>query len=160
MVRLDNVDAQLNAFVADERWRRPGNELAHLVLALAAERAVEDFWRRRLFLCSDRKRALIACRRFGSFDLGGQNVPVVIAERLGDQLQSFSVCGFDSLAFQGIAQRACASRKSRMRAPLHRRTEKIGACLADPLANGEGAEKIDTFTIPDGGRRRVYRPCR
>jgi hypothetical protein len=46
-----------------------------------------------------------------------------------------------------------------MRAPLYRRTEKIGACLADPLADGEGAEKIDTFTIPDGGRRRVYRPC-
>jgi hypothetical protein len=52
-----------------------------------------------------------------------------------------------------------ASRKSRMRDPLHRRTEKIGACLADPFANGEGAEEIDTFTIPDGGRRRVYRPC-
>jgi hypothetical protein len=33
-----------------------------------------------------------------------------------------------------------ASRKSRMRAPLYRRTEKIGACLADPFANGEGAE--------------------
>jgi hypothetical protein len=43
---------------------------------------------------------------------------------------------------------AFASRKSRMKAPLHRRTEKIGACLADPFANGEGAEKIDTFTIP------------
>src|SRR5262249_28475789 len=52
-----------------------------------------------------------------------------------------------------------ASRKSRMRAPLHRRTEKIGACIADPFANGEGAEEIDTFTIPNGCRRRVYRPC-
>jgi hypothetical protein len=31
-----------------------------------------------------------------------------------------------------------ASRKSRMRAPLHRRTEKIGACFADPFANGGG----------------------
>jgi hypothetical protein len=39
-----------------------------------------------------------------------------------------------------------------MRDPLHRRTEKIGACLADPFANGEGAEEIDTFTIPDGGQ--------
>jgi hypothetical protein len=38
-----------------------------------------------------------------------------------------------------------------MRAPLHRRTEKIGACLADPFANGEGAEKADTFTIPKTG---------
>jgi hypothetical protein len=37
-----------------------------------------------------------------------------------------------------------------MRAPLHRRTEKIGACIADPFANGEGAEEIDTLTIPDG----------
>ena len=26
----------------------------------------------------------------------------------------------------------------RMRAPLHWRTEEIGACLADPLANSEG----------------------
>ncbi|HUN44139.1 MAG TPA: hypothetical protein VMU81_27925 [Acetobacteraceae bacterium] len=37
-----------------------------------------------------------------------------------------------------------------MGAPLHRRTEEIGACLADPFANGEGAKEIDTFTIPDG----------
>ena len=36
----DDVHAQLDALVADEH-RRPGNELAHLVLALAAERAVE-----------------------------------------------------------------------------------------------------------------------
>src|SRR5215475_9793835 len=53
---------------------------------------------------------------------------------------------------------AFASRKSRIRAPLHRRTEKIGACIADRFANGEGSEGIDTLTIPDGGRRRVYRP--
>jgi hypothetical protein len=39
-----------------------------------------------------------------------------------------------------------------MRVPLHRRTEKIGACLADPFANGEGAEEIDTFTIPGRGQ--------
>jgi hypothetical protein len=44
-----------------------------------------------------------------------------------------------------------------MRAPLHRRTEKIGACLADPFANGEGRIEFDTFTIPGGRRRRVYR---
>ena len=36
----DDVHAQLDAFVADEH-RRAGDELAHLVLALAAERAVE-----------------------------------------------------------------------------------------------------------------------
>jgi hypothetical protein len=45
-----------------------------------------------------------------------------------------------------------------MGAPLYRRTEEIGARLADPFANGEGAEKGDTFTIPEGCRRRVYRP--
>jgi hypothetical protein len=36
----DDVRTQLHALVADEDGR-PGNELAHLVLALAAERAVE-----------------------------------------------------------------------------------------------------------------------
>src|SRR5215471_13958351 len=60
------------------------------------------------------------------------------------------------------SRKACAmtfaSRKSRMRAPLHRRTEKIGACITDPFANGEGGREIDTFTIPGGCRRRVYRP--
>jgi hypothetical protein len=45
-----------------------------------------------------------------------------------------------------------------MRAPLHQRTEKIGACFADPFANYEEREKIDTFTIPEGRRRQVYRP--
>src|SRR5215467_12189523 len=36
----DDVHAQFNAFIADE-YGRAGNELAHFVLALAAERAVE-----------------------------------------------------------------------------------------------------------------------
>src|SRR6185437_3929971 len=36
----DDVIAELDALVADEH-RRPGDQLAHLVLALAAERAVE-----------------------------------------------------------------------------------------------------------------------
>src|SRR6202046_138523 len=36
----DNVHAKLDALVANE-YGRPGNELAHLVLALAAERAIE-----------------------------------------------------------------------------------------------------------------------
>jgi hypothetical protein len=53
---------------------------------------------------------------------------------------------------------AFALRKSRMGAPHHRRTEEIGACLTDPFANGEGWSNIDTFTIPEGRRRRVYRP--
>jgi hypothetical protein len=37
----DDVVAELDALVADEHGRA-GNELAHLVLALAAERAVEQ----------------------------------------------------------------------------------------------------------------------
>jgi hypothetical protein len=41
-----------------------------------------------------------------------------------------------------------------MRAPLHWQTEKIGACIADPFANGEGAEEIDTLTIPHGAGGR------
>src|SRR5262249_35872728 len=36
----DDILAQLNAFIADEH-RRPGDQLTHLVLALAAERAIE-----------------------------------------------------------------------------------------------------------------------
>src|SRR6202161_4801134 len=36
----DDVHAQFDAFVADEH-RRPGDQLAHLMLALAAKRAVE-----------------------------------------------------------------------------------------------------------------------
>src|SRR5262245_1179137 len=47
---------------------------------------------------------------------------------------------------------AFASRKSRMRASLDRRTAEVGACLADPFANGEGAERIATFTIPSGAQ--------
>jgi hypothetical protein len=64
------------------------------------------------------------------------------------------MCGFDRFSLQGVAQKraiAFASRKSRMRAPLDRRTEKIGACVADPFANGEGAGRSDTFTIPKKG---------
>src|SRR6201982_2218971 len=38
----DDVHAQFDAFVADENGRT-GDELAHLMLALAAERAIERF---------------------------------------------------------------------------------------------------------------------
>jgi hypothetical protein len=37
----DDVVAQVDAFVADVH-RRPGDELAHFVFALAAERAIQD----------------------------------------------------------------------------------------------------------------------
>src|SRR6266700_538459 len=40
MLLADDVHAQLDALVADEH-RRAGDELAHFVLALAAERAIE-----------------------------------------------------------------------------------------------------------------------
>src|SRR5437868_2483715 len=40
----DDVHAQLDALIADEH-RRPGDELTHLVLALAAERAVKRILR-------------------------------------------------------------------------------------------------------------------
>jgi hypothetical protein len=56
-----------------------------------------------------------------------------------------SLCVVSTAFAVNASRKACAiafaSRKSRMRAPLHRRTEKIGACLADPLANDEGIEK-------------------
>jgi hypothetical protein len=37
-----------------------------------------------------------------------------------------------------------------MRTPLHRRTEKIGACLADPFANGEGRIELIRSPSPKG----------
>ena len=42
VVLADDVHAQLDALVAD-KYGRAGDELAHLVLALAAERAMERF---------------------------------------------------------------------------------------------------------------------
>jgi hypothetical protein len=47
-----------------------------------------------------------------------------------------------------------------MRAPLHQRTKKIGACIADPFADGEGAEKNDTLTIPNGAGGGCIDPLR
>jgi hypothetical protein len=40
MVFLDDIHAQLDAFIANE-YRRPGNQLSHLVLALTTKRAVK-----------------------------------------------------------------------------------------------------------------------
>jgi hypothetical protein len=39
-----------------------------------------------------------------------------------------------------------------MRAPLIGERKRSGPAVADPFANGEGAEEIDTFTIPRGGQ--------
>src|SRR5205085_2146746 len=41
-----------------------------------------------------------------------------------------------------------------MRTPLHRRTEKIGACLADPFANGEGRIELIRSPSPKGAGGR------
>src|ERR1700722_4351469 len=53
-------------------------------------------------------------------------------------------------ASRKVCAMAFASRKSRMRTPLHRRTEKIGACLADPFANGEGRIELIRSPSPKG----------
>src|SRR5262245_23446766 len=67
--------------------------------------------------------------------------PNVLAISSSDSLWVIST----AFAFNA-SRKACAmtfaSRKSRIRAPLHRRTEEIGACLADPFANGEGGERL------------------
>ena len=49
-----NVGAHVDASIADERCR-PGNQLAHLTMALAAEYAVES-----IILCPSRNRVLVA----------------------------------------------------------------------------------------------------
>src|SRR5262245_30453907 len=46
---VDNIDAEIDAFVADIDGR-PGDQLVHLMLALAAERAIEELLLRRLIL--------------------------------------------------------------------------------------------------------------
>jgi hypothetical protein len=68
----------------------------------------------------------------------------LIAECLRDQLQTFAVGGFNGFELQCIAQgvRHCL----RIAKIAHENTSssangKIGACLADPFANGEGAER-------------------
>jgi hypothetical protein len=52
------------------------------------------------------------------------------------------MCDFDSFCLQGIAQSARHSfrvAEIAHQSTVHRRTEKIGACFANPFANGEGA---------------------
>jgi hypothetical protein len=96
------VVAQLDALVADVDGRR-SNQFAHFVLALAAEGAVESLWCRPIILCRDRRREFSACTR-GSFDFGGQDVPVVIAEHGSDQFPALAVGGFNGPTLRGIAQ--------------------------------------------------------
>src|SRR5262249_3969791 len=41
---------------------------------------------------------------FGRLDLGGQDIPIVVAERLRDQLKGLAVAGFDRPVLQGVTQ--------------------------------------------------------
>src|SRR5262249_35307033 len=77
----DDVHAEFNAFVADENGR-PGNELAHFVLALAAERAVESVLRiaaadfahsilRHTLPCSSTQAVFAPASRPGGLSCGG-----------------------------------------------------------------------------------------
>jgi hypothetical protein len=88
------------------------------------------------------------------FDFGRQNVPVLIAERLRDQLESFGMYGFDNFCFEGLAQSARHS--FRVAEIAHESTffigkrKRSGPALPTPFANGEGAaeNRSDTFAIP------------
>jgi hypothetical protein len=97
----------------------------------------------------------------------GENVTVFARERMRPRTASRRPCcrvatqpPHSHCAIKGCKAeiQLCRTGCSAWEQPLHRRTEKIGACVADPFANGEGAEEIDAFTIPVGRRRRVYRP--
>jgi len=154
------VVAQLDALVADVDGR-PSNQFAYFVLALAAEGTVESLWCRPIILCRHRRREFSACTR-GSFDFGGQDVPVVIAEHGSDQFPALAVGGFNGPPLQGIAQ---GVRHGLRIAKIARKsTSSLAnggdrACLADPFANGEGGVRLIRSPSPRGRRRRVHRPC-
>src|SRR4051794_26056235 len=72
---IDDVAAQIDAFVADKHMRA-GNQRFHFMLGLATEGAIENGWRRWTPVLDGRARPRL-CR----IDLGGQDVPVLVAER-------------------------------------------------------------------------------
>ena len=115
------------------------------MLALAAERAIEGGrFRRYRILLGWRKRRGAGRLRLGRLDLGGQDIPVLVTERLGDQLQAVAMAGFNGFRLQGIAQGV--RHRLRIAKIAHESTSssangEIGAHFADPLANGEGAER-------------------
>ena len=142
-----------DAFIADEN-RRPGNQLAHVVLALAAERAIESLRCRRRSCVAAGASARCAGARFGPLRSWRTEYSNFHSRKPSRSVPEIRCGWFRRPCTFKASRRACAmtfaSRKSRMGSPLHRRTEKIGACVADPFANGEGAREIDTFTIPKG----------
>ena len=78
---------------------RAGNQLVHFMLALATEGTIENRLRRRSWMPGRR-----AGQRLCRIDLDGQDVPVLVAERLRNQLQGFAMAYFHSPDLQGIAQ--------------------------------------------------------
>lgn len=91
---FDDIVALRDALIAGEDCR-PCDQLVHLVLRLAAEQAIK----RVRWLGDDpcrRKRASFGSARLSRLKLSGQNIPIVVAERLCDQLQALTVGGFDS----------------------------------------------------------------
>jgi hypothetical protein len=61
-------------------------------------------------------------------------------------------------ASRRLCAMAFASRKSRMRAPLHRRTERSGPALPTRSPMRGCGEKLIRSPSPKGRRRPVYRP--
>src|SRR5262249_46297381 len=90
--------------------------------------------------------------RCGGFNLSGQDIPVLIAERHRDQLQRFAMSNFDAFCLQGIAQRT--GHELRIAEIAHGSTSSSGERMRSEPAlptrspNGEGAKEVDTFTIP------------
>src|SRR5215831_11908714 len=86
-----------------------------------------------------------------SLNLGGQDVPVVIAEHRSDQFQALAVGCFDGPLFQGIAQGV--RHGLRIAEIAHESTSSLAnggdRCLpCRPVRQWRGRRKIDTFTIP------------
>jgi hypothetical protein len=94
---VNDIDAHVDAFVADE-YGRTCDQLDHLMLVLAAERAIQDLLRRWAW----RPGSRTGIGRHA--DPGGKNIPVVAAESFGDQLQGLAVGDDECLGLQGIAQ--------------------------------------------------------
>src|SRR5215470_9226716 len=66
----EDVAAYPDAFVADEKRRRSGDQRLYLVLRLTAERAIERIVRLRDGRRGDKKRAGVGRTRSGHLDLG------------------------------------------------------------------------------------------